>query len=169
MLLDEEQVSPLPQVPQLSVVPQPLSMEPQVAPSWAQVLGVHVATHWYEVLQLCPDAQVPQDRGEPQPLSGVPHWAPSWLQFFFEHGGAASTGELAATRQSTAMFAIATTPPASRTRRWRRCSHVGCPIETSSAAETRHSRPYEAQEIRIQGCIQIACDGNAHDDSVNRR
>jgi hypothetical protein len=79
------QVSPATQVPQ-STSPQPVSTFPQVACTWAQVLGVQ--PHCAGVPappHVVGEAQSPQERTPPHPSETLPHEAPTWEQVFGVH------------------------------------------------------------------------------------
>jgi hypothetical protein len=68
------QVVPLPQVPQLSVPPQPSEMAPQFLLEAEQVVGVH-ATHALVLwLQVIPPVHPPQSMKPPHPSGTAPHW-----------------------------------------------------------------------------------------------
>jgi len=78
-------VWPLPQVPQLSVPPQPSEALPQLNPSEEQVAGVHEPLHTL-LMQLWPAGQVPQLSAPPQPSPTVPQFLPRLAHVFGVHG-----------------------------------------------------------------------------------
>ena len=83
-------VWPLPQVPQLSVPPQPSEMLPQFLPWAAQVVGVQESVQVLFV-HVCLLGQVPQLSVPPQPSEALPQSNPSPEQVFGVQGPVLST------------------------------------------------------------------------------
>jgi hypothetical protein len=74
-----------PQVPQLSVPPQPSEAVPQLKPREEQVFGVQEPLHTL-LTQLWPAGQEPQLSAPPQPSPTVPQFLPRLAQVFGVHG-----------------------------------------------------------------------------------
>ena len=67
-------------MPQLSTLPQPSPIWPQLAPAPAQVMGVQALPQWLAVPpppQICGDVQVPQVMEPPQPSGTEPQLSPA--------------------------------------------------------------------------------------------
>jgi hypothetical protein len=68
------QTSPLAQVPQASVAPQPSEIVPQSFPAASHVVFAHMVHAWAMASQACPVPQLaPQFIGLPQPSMMLPH------------------------------------------------------------------------------------------------